>query len=111
MTREIDDMLGLETALPLRRSKPRVSRGPLHDLITKALPDLKSPDGVCDLHKLAEELSMSYQGIYKWFRPGRDNRLPANQVDRIVEMSANQTTGGRGFKPAKREDFWPYLSP
>lgn len=90
----------------------RISRGPLHDVLTRALPDFMSTvtgENICDLNKLAAALDMSKQGVYKWFKPGRKNQIPPNQVDRIVTMSQNQKTAGADFKPVTREDFWDFL--
>ncbi|TPI86426.1 helix-turn-helix domain-containing protein [Mesorhizobium sp. B2-8-9] len=109
MTIDIDDMLGMAPAK--KRRKARSSRGPLHDLLTQALPDfMHARDGVCDLDRLAEKLDMTRQGVYKWFKPGRANRIPAKQVEEIVKLSANQRKRGREFVPATREDFWQFLS-
>lgn len=109
VTIDIDDMLG--TAPAKKRRKARSSRGPLHDLLTSALPDfLHARDGVCDLDRLANALDLTRQGVYKWMKPGRANRVPARQVDEIVKLSKNQKKGGRNFVPATREDFWQFLS-
>ncbi len=90
----------------------RVRRGPLHDVLTRALPDFRSTvkgEDFCDLNKLAEALNMSKQGVYKWFKPGRANQIPRTQVDRIVEMSQNQKTAPGNFVPVTQADFWDYL--
>ncbi len=111
MTIDIDDMLGGDVAPVRKRRKARSSRGPLHDLLTRVLPDLMHlRDHVCDLDRLAEALKLTRQGVYKWMKPGRPNRIPPSQVDKIVKLSANQRNKPAGFKPATREDFWQYLS-
>ena len=112
MTSDIDTLLGgTEPPQPARGHRwKRASRGPLHDLLTRALPDLiDDRSQVANLHKLAAALNLTYQGVYKWFRPGRTNQIAANQVERIVEMSQKQTTGGADFVPVTREDFWDFL--
>lgn len=107
------DLLGADDESADRGNRwRRKLRGPLHDVLTRALPDLRSDtvgEEFCDLTKLAKALSLSKQGVYKWFKPGRKNQIPRNQVERIVEMSKRQTTGGHDFTPITREDFWEFL--
>ncbi|MFC5394228.1 hypothetical protein [Bosea vestrisii] len=112
MTEGIDDILGSQEPKQAARGHrwKRESRGPLHDLITKALPDfVDDGDSVANLHKLADALDLTYQGVYKWFRPGRKNQIAKNQVQRIVAMSEQQTSGGADFVPVKSADFWEFL--
>ncbi len=113
MKTDYDTLLGTNDEVADRGNRwKRISRGPLHDVLTRALPDFKSKvkgEDICDLNKLAAALDMSKQGVYKWFKPGRKNQIPPNQVDRIVEMSHQQKTGGSGFRPITREDFWDFL--
>jgi hypothetical protein len=93
------------------RKKPRSSRGPLHDILTRGLPDLvdkTSIPPVCDLHKLAVVLKMSPQGVYKWFQPGRNNAIPFRRVTKIVALSEKQKSGGKAFKPLTLQDFSAY---
>ena len=112
-TDDYDSLLGLGEKVADRGNRwKRISRGPLHDVLTRALPDFKSQvkgEDMCDLNKLATALDMSKQGVYKWFKPGRKNRIPPTQVNRIVAMSQSQKTGGRDFKPITREEFWDFL--
>ncbi len=115
VTTEFDALLGDEGGSADRGNRwKRVSRGPLHEVLTRALPDFKSAvngENICDLNKLAEALEMSKQGVYKWFKPGRKNQIPTEKVERIVEMSEAQTTGGPDFQPVTRNDFWDFLPP
>lgn len=110
MPKKFNDLLDdpEDDSMPKTRKKPRSSRGPLHDILTRGLPDLvdkTSNPPVCDLHKLAQKLEMSPQGVYKWFQPGRNNAVPFRRVTTIVELSSKQRTGGRGFKPLTLQDF------
>jgi hypothetical protein len=112
----MDDLLGDEdTGRPdtnNRRNKARKSLGPLHDLLTERLPDLRHPAyGVCDLHELAKLRGMSFQGVYKWFRPNHPNKLPVGQVDFLVDLSARQKDVGDDFVPLSRDDLWPFVNP
>lgn len=111
----MDDLLGEpDTGKPdknNRRRKARRSLGPLHDLLTEKLPQLCDPvTGICDLHKLAKLRGMTFQGVYKWFRPHHPNRLPIGQVDFLVALSESHAEEDDTFEPLSRDDLWPYLS-
>ncbi len=74
MTNDIEDLIGGTEPPKLVRGHrwKRATRGPLHDLLTRALPDLVDERSkVVNLHKLADALNMTYQGVYKWFICGR----------------------------------------
>lgn len=108
-----DDILLGFGAAPTKgkRGKPRTSRGALHDLLTRALPDFVDPvSRVCDVHKLAAELDMTPQGVYKWMRPNRPARIAATQVKRIVALSEKSKRGGPSFKPVTFGDFAHFMS-
>jgi hypothetical protein len=93
------------------RNKTRTSRGPLHDVLTIKFPDLYDKKSkVCNLHKLADELKMSAQGVYKWMKPGRQNRIPKAAVDSLIEISARQISGDKSFKSLTVEDVWAFVS-
>lgn len=104
---------------PKRRPKKRANLGPLHQLFTEKLPDLIDENGeVCDLHKLATELALTYQGVYKWTS---QDRLPFKQVKRIIALSQRQTLSKlhpsqvehfeqNPFEAATEADFLPYIA-
>ncbi len=98
-----------------RMPKVRTDRGPLHQVLTEKLPDLRGPGGVCDLHRLALELGMTHQGVYKWMKPGRPNQLPFAQVKRIVALSERQSLRGldtqekEQWSPATEADFFEFI--
>lgn len=113
MNDDLDDLLGSSTAAaPINiRAKKMESRGPLHDVLTRGLPDLKHPQfGVCDLRRLAHELQMSVQGVYKWFKPGRPNRIASATADRLINLSKTQKKRGRDFEPLTHETLWKFIS-
>lgn len=116
---QTDDLLGTESGdAPHRRRKnaTRKSQGPLHDVLTAALPDMVGPGNVCDLHKLADRLGITQQAIYKWMRPNYPNRIPFKQARAIVQMSQNQTlsrlTAGERHRwhPATEKDFFDFVT-
>ncbi len=109
---DIEDMLGTDDGRPkhVRKPKTRANLGPLHELLTAKLPDLKGEGDVCDLHKLARELAMTYQGVYKWMRPNKSPSLPFRQAERIVKLSERQKKKPKDFVPATVADFHPYIS-
>ena len=98
-----------------RAPKICFERGPLHRVLTEKLPDLRGAGGVCNLRRLATELNMTYQGVYKWMRPGRKHRLPFDQVKRIVALSERQTLATLSeeerakWRPAIEADFFEYI--
>lgn len=121
MTTEIDDILGTSDngrPLPIRRPKTRANLGRLHDLLTDKLPDLIGAGDVCDLHKVAKEMAMTYQGVYKWCS---QERLPFKQVKRLVALSHRQKCNNlteaqvqryadKPFEPATEADFHQFIS-
>lgn len=109
MAFNIDEMLGEDDGKPKPRRPPRRDLGALHTVLTRGLPDL-CDDNVCNLHKLASSLHLTYQAVYKWMRPNHRHQLPANQIERIVALSKNQTSGKRNFKPLEISDLWPFVS-
>ena len=121
MTHDIDEMLGASgdgRPKNVRRPKTRANLGKLHNLLTAKLPDFIGPGDVCDLHKLAKELAMTYQGVYKWTSK---EELPFKQVKRLIALSqrqklANLTASQKEFfdehpfEPATEADFYPFIS-
>lgn len=121
MTTDIDELIGTnDDGRPkaIRRAKTRANLGPLHDLLTEKLPDFIGAGDVCDLHKLAKELAMTYQGVYKWCSLGR---LPFKQVKRLVALSQRQKLGkltaeqqtryeAKPFEPATEADFHEFIA-
>lgn len=121
MTNDINAMLGSDDGRPVakRRPKKRANLGPLHQLLTEKLPDLIDENGeVCDLHRLAKELALTYQGVYKWTS---QDRLPFKQVKRIISLSQRQKRSklhpsqvefyaDSPFEPATEADFLPYIA-
>ena len=69
--------------------------GPLHDLLLKACPP--DENGVKSIPILAEAISMTSFGVYKWIK---NVKIPADKAVRVVEIS-----GGR----VVLEEFHPYV--
>lgn len=99
------------TPKPAPRGAKRTSRGPLHDILTRGLPDLCTEDEegtVCNLHELAKLLGISAQAMYGYM--GRKQRLPKFRAEQIIQMSKTQKTGGARFRPLQITDIWDYIS-
>lgn len=93
----------------LTRRTP-VSRGPLHEVFTRGLPDLVNEEHkICDINKLAKALEVTPQCIYRWMPVGKHPTIPLRQADRIIALSEKQTTGSDDFKPLTRDDFIKFL--
>lgn len=108
MIRDSDILGSKEEQGRKRLNYSRQSRGQLHDLLSRGLPDL-CINGVCDLRSLADALGMTYAGVHKWVRPGVSNQIPPAAVKKVVDLSSQQIKGGKAFKPLVRSDFLPFL--
>lgn len=80
--------------------------GNLHDLLMRGLPDYNGDRGF-DVRRLAADLNVSYQAVYKWF--ARESIAPSRIVQ-IVEMSEQSLNGDDNFTPLSRDDFWKFMS-
>jgi hypothetical protein len=116
MNDDVDDLIGLPKAPQQRvvgiseKTYRRKNRGKLHELISRALPDFCGKDGICNLHRLAAALDMSYQGTHRWMpMDGSGDSIPAARAKAIIELSQRQKTGGSKWKPVSMEDFHPFL--
>ena len=108
-----DDILGGKAARKPRDTVyRRKNRGELHTLISKALPFICGPDGVANLHKLAEKLELTYAAVHKWMPPGEEHCIPPKRAEQIVDLSTDYADSGsapKGFKPVSKADFLPYF--
>lgn len=95
----------------LAGNKKRTSRGPLHDRMTKFLPDFIEPgDGCASIHRIAMALGMSNQGVYKMMRPGVPNRIEPKIAEMLVELSSLSKKRDSDFRPATIADFWEFVN-
>lgn len=83
------------------------SLGPLHDLLTRGLPDLVKENGILDTEALAHRMGISFQAVYKWYTR---NQLPSKRLQRIIDISKSQTKKPKDFKVLKRDDFWEFIA-
>ena len=90
----------------------RKSRGVLHTRITRYLPDfIDEGDKVANLRRLSIALDMSYQGVYKWVKPNRPNRITPQIAQMLVELSrlTDREKAPKDWRPATLEDFWEFV--
>lgn len=92
-------------ATPKKRVEARSQFGALYAMILETFPQYRTEArGVFDVDRLAADLAMTTEGVYKWFRADRITRRGA---EKIIEL-ANR---GRKKNPAlELADFLPYLS-
>lgn len=83
------DLLGInDNKYPARRARKQKDLGPLHDLLTRGLPEYVDEGGMLDVKRLAIDLSVAYQSVYHIFTRGSISKKRINQR-RTVE--AHQT--------------------
>lgn len=107
-----NESLDLDDGRPMNRRAKRVqkSMGELHDLLTKKLPDFVDPNsGVCNLKTLAKARGITFQGVYKWFRNKKKNRVTYQLAEWLVDLSKKQTTGGPKFVPMTFDDIKRFI--
>lgn len=84
-------------------SEARQEFGDLHKLLKKIFPQYRTArNNVFDVKRLAAELKMTPEAIYKWLR---QDSLPPKRARQIVALAAE----GRAVPPATIEDFLPFL--
>lgn len=94
-------------------NRERVSRGPLHLRITQFLPDFVDPgEKVANLARISMVFGITYQGVHKWFKPGRKNRITPAVAQMLVELShmTDQEKAPLEWRPAEISDFWEFIS-
>jgi len=93
----------------------RKIRGILHTRITRFLPEfVDNGDKCANLRRLSIALDMSYQGVYKWMRPNRPNRITPQVAQMLVELSKltdrKSSKVPENWRPATIEDFWEFVA-
>jgi hypothetical protein len=88
------------------------SRGPLHEILTRGLPDLRNKrTGLISMKKLAEALDITKQSVYQnWFYPDRPNRVPATKIQRLIDLSASQKSRPADYEPLTAESLLPFVA-
>lgn len=88
-----------------------INRGPsgaMYDLLVEKLPNYRIEVGGetrLGIHKLAREIGVSYQYVYKVFDSGE--RIPIQLARKIIKCSEDQKI--TGFKPLTLLDLEPFL--
>lgn len=67
--------------------------GDLYDLLTAKLP-LCVGDGTLKVAKLADELSMSHEGVYKWLRAGEVSKRGRKRLLELANRVENKSLLG-----------------
>lgn len=94
-------------------NRERECRGPLHKKITEFLPDFVDPgEKVANLRRIAMVFDITYQGVHKWMRPGRKNRITPFVAEMLVELSklTDRSKAPLDWRPAEISDFWEFVS-
>lgn len=114
----IEDDFGIDNDRYPKPKRDKTSRakdlGPLHALLTRGLPDFLDKKGELDTRKLAKEIAISYQALYKWFENSRVSKKRLATILHLSENTKNKPTkeanGGVKWEPLVRDDFWDFLS-
>lgn len=77
------------TAKPSSRTQRDFSFGGLYDFLFARFPDHRSKQQVLDVPRLATDLEMSAEGVYRILRK---NKLNADQAKKIIEISEGRIT-------------------
>jgi hypothetical protein len=94
-------------------NRERECRGPLHEKITEFLPDFVDPgEKVANLRRISMVFGITYQGVHKWMRPGRKNRITPFVAETLVELSrlTDRSKAPLDWRPAEIKDFWEFMS-
>lgn len=102
--------LALETEIGSNR-RQRKCCGILHSRITRFLPDfIDEGDKFANLRRISIVFNITYQAVYKWMKPGRDNRITAQVAQTLVELSAmTEKKPSPDWRPATLDDFWEFV--
>lgn len=112
------DLLGInDNKYPARRARKQKDLGPLHDLLTRGLPEYVDEGGMLDVKRLAIDLSVSYQSVYHIFTRGSISKKRINQVLELSKRTkpANRpetmVVSGREvlWSPLVLDDFWAFI--
>jgi len=86
----------------------------LYRVLSATFPEIRTEQQkVLDVEKLAEEIGMSAEGIYKWFRKGRI--LSPRGLGKIVELANSPENVAAleraGRTPPTKQDFARLMIP
>lgn len=92
---DVEDLIGLP-----KKKKGQQQFGELYLMLVKTLPSKYCSDEFesrIDIRKLATDLNMSHEGVYKWMRA---DRISGHQATKLIDLSDGNLT---------REDFLPFV--
>ena len=75
------------TAMPID-GRPTWPSEPLYQLVFEALPSWHTTSGILDVPRLADELEITDESIYKWFRRGT---LPPRRCRQLHELAMRES--------------------
>ena len=107
----------MEDAKNLKRPRLNKDLGPLHELLTRGLPEFTDENGRLDPRQLAVEMGISYQAVYLIFKRGS---ISKKRIATICYLSHKTKPKNRPktmeldgkempWKPLVLDDFWPFM--
>ena len=82
---------------------------PLYTFLFQALPVWRTPTGILDIVALAQEVAISKEAIYKWFRTGN---LPVRRARELHELSQRESNldalSAEGTEPPQLTAFYEF---
>lgn len=78
---------------------------PLFKLINARFPEFRTSQGIFDVREFGKAISMSHEGIYKWFRA---NKMSPDGVKKVVALSKDAETGEYRVQ---KEELYPFCFP
>jgi len=92
--------------------KKDITEGKLYKLLDKLFAGYRTTrDGVLDVRRIAEDLGISAEGVYKWLRA---DKLPFTQAQRLIAIVNADEDDEEAIKtfPFKADisDFLPFVS-
>lgn len=101
------------------QKRPRLNKdlGPLHELMTRGLPEFTDENGRLDPRQLASEMGISYQAVYLMFSRGS---ISKKRIATICYLSKSTKPKNRPktmdvdgqevpWTPLVLDDFWPFM--
>ena len=102
MNKTDEEILGIDTSNYPARGRRGENLGKLHSLLQKGFPDHRNADGTFAAKRLAKDLGVSYQAVYKWFER---ERIAPKRIVKIVELSKKQVKANPASDALVFDDF------
>lgn len=70
-----------------------VDNGSLYEVLYANLPEHRGKSkGKIDARKISDDLGISYQGLYKWFKAGGRGKVPTGRVKQLISLPGSKLT-------------------